>query len=615
MIHPALEILTGFAGWIFLFPLLFMLGSVVKPWLKESDPLMEGIYYTAFGLGILAHLIILMGTFHALKPVPILALLLILFAVRSPWISKWIQWIKTLASYFWEDRGLAARLCQGIFLVTWAVTAAGSFLPEIGNDALCYQLNLPKLFVAQASVHPLSFDLNSYAPILMNYLYTLGLLFHSVSIAKFFHWWTGFLLNFALMRIVHQKTQQKMTAVVLALLFWLTPTVINQMTTTAVDVASAFFMFLAFVLFQKGREDLGFRWQQYLLCGTLLGFSIGTKYLSLIGLFAFEFLFTLRWIQRPQAFRSYHAAAFTGGVLMGCGYWFVRNVILTGNPVYPYYTHVLGPAVLDFGKVYETIGYAKTLVNFLILPVLVTIHPGPVDIGHWMGPLYLGALPVGIYAWFRIPESRPYFIFSLIYVVLWFFLAQNIRFLLPMMPIYLVGVATGAAVLLQRKNAVYSVLKGGAFFFSLLLFPSALYHYRYQFLPLTGIWSWDSYLRKMERSIPAAEWVNRELPENAKILNAGEVRQFYFGRSMIRLRMLEAKPEFSALQTSEDLLQDLKSRGITHILDRHAETEGNDGGPLEAVLANPARAERLIQIPSENIREARYVYSIYKLRS
>ena len=161
---------------------------------------------------------------------------------------------------------------------------------------------------------------------------------------------------------------------------------------------------------------------------------------------------------------------------------------------------------------------------------------------------------------------------------------------------------------------------GVGFFCMLFLVGVGLYHYRVHLLALGQGWGTENFLTRLERTYPAAQWVNRNLPRDARIFTA-EVRQFYFDRDMIIDNSTFYHPgeDFGRL-TPEEFLIRLKHLGVTHVI-RILPEKGAKKSPdpkrlnLDALLRNTAAVSFLAEIPSQNIREKQYRYLIYELKS
>ncbi|MDD5672350.1 MAG: glycosyltransferase 87 family protein, partial [Candidatus Omnitrophica bacterium] len=332
---------TAVLGWLVLFPALYCAGSFFGPLLKEEDPLMRGVLKVACGLGLFAYFMVGIGTAGLLNVWFVIAFVLLVYGLRWHALGEFKSWLVSIRDRVFAKGGWFCFLCQTALVFSVLFAFGLCFLPEIANDALCYQLNLPKLFVQNRSTLPLVFDLNSYMPLLAQHGYAAGLLFHSVAMAKLFHFVAGLLLFLACFQVIYAETGRRVLALFFALMLWLTPTVINQVTTTYVDVTVALFTFLALHLFLRGLQ-LG-RSGIFLLSGLLFGLAVSTKLLAAMGGLPFAVLILLMFLRREhKAKMTGHAAAFAAGALLACGFWFVRNVWLVHNPVYPYFGEIFG---------------------------------------------------------------------------------------------------------------------------------------------------------------------------------------------------------------------------------------------------------------------------------
>jgi hypothetical protein len=154
-----------------------------------------------------------------------------------------------------------------------------------------------------------------------------------------------------------------------------------------------------------------------------------------------------------------------------------------------------------------------------------------------------------------------------------------------------------------------------------LLLGTGIYHYRIHLKALLQGWSDDLFLTRLERTYPAAQWMNRELPKNARIFVCSEIRQFYFDRPVTDAVSYYRVERYSDKLTPADLLERLKRLGITHILRVYplginkgtGKPAGLPYATLDALLKVPGTARLLKEIPSQNIREQRSNYKFYQL--
>ena len=137
---------------------------------------------------------------------------------------------------------------------------------------------------------------------------------------------------------------------------------------------------------------------------------------------------------------------------------------------------------------------------------------------------------------------------------------------------------------------------------------------------LSGIWSPKTFLRKLERSYPIASWININIPKDAKIFNAEEIRQFYIERDTVRESWFHVRRNYGEGKTPESLIRLLKSQGFTHVLRATPiETESRAAVQgrfdlLDRTLTQRHLAEQLVTMRSANIREGQYDYAVYRLK-
>lgn len=607
--------------WLVLLPALWASGSLAGARLRTSNPLFSGILTLGLGLGVYAYFLVLAGTLGWLKPVAVLFFLL-LFLIPG-WRTGLgvFRWLKDLLFFWGEPRGIFSRVCQFSLLGTLFFTAIFCFLPEIANDSLGIHLYLAKLFAKNASVAPSLYDLTSYRPLLMTVLYTTGLFFHNVAIAKLFHWFCGVLLISALAVKVDEVTKNRKLALFMGLMLWLTPTLMNQITTTYIDAGVSLFIFLGYCVVIDGFDDL--KKTNFFYGGLLIGLAVAIRSLALGAFLALMVMLGLRLLQQGSKKRVMIAGVCLAfGVLLTSAYWFLRDWIYTGNPVYPYLGSLFGNEELSYltRLYFQTMGPPKSLGAFLMIPWNITFKPQDFDYHHWIGPFYLSVLPVVGYAAFKIKKARTHLLFIFLSLIIWYFTGQEIRYLLPVFPVYLIVVAMGVCDLAN----VFSEKRWGTYFAKIVsylaivsLLSLTAYHYRYQFLPVFRMWSSAEYLPKMERTIPVADWVNANLPQTAKILSFDEPHLFYFDREVILDVEFHIRTHYKDQNSSAAMAAVLKEKGITHIWDADIQDPTLLGvpmhRPIELVLKDERLSRPLISLQSVNVLGRRSRYTLYAL--
>ena len=611
------EVLRTIASWLFIFPAVFSMGHQFRFLINAKDKIFQGVLYCAIGMACLSYAVVVLGSFGLLTPTVIWAFIVcvLLLCIRS--VRTWCLWLNAVFLDLTWVNTRQERFMSIVFLVSLLGLLPGVFSPEIGGDALCYQLNIPKMFLENKSTTPIFYDVNSYFPLLMNHLYLVGLATGGVMAAKFFHFFCGALLFLAIKAVVFEHTENRTIAYFSALVIWLTPLVYNMMSTTYIDIGFTLYSFLSLIIFVSALE--GADQKAFFLSGLLLGFALSVKYLgvmivlALLGPWLFEVFKTRRFVVMVRRFLLWIVGAIFGG-----GYWMVRNWWVSKNPFFPYFGSFFGTDVISFPK-FELLGVGNGVFHFFAVFWNLFYHPTAFGgFSDRIGLFYLLFLPFAVLAVIFLPRSRNYFIFAFCFLILWFKVGQASRYLLPVLPVFLVLEATGLQWVLRQARPVFKLLAMGLGS-ALLVFYLAVgfFHYRYTYLLFTNYWSPNEYLRRMERTVPIADWINRNLPRSVTILLEGEPRQFYIDRSIIRDGYLKYRTRYHKQKLDPVALDRFfKSQKITHILISDP-VSANEKEFVKSDLRNliDSPFSRLIQtVVSENIRETRFRYRLYELQ-
>jgi len=610
------EALKTFLGWVFLLPGFYLAGSVMARFFSETDSRLRGIFFVAGGWILLILWLIGAGCIGQLNVGAVLLFLGITFFVRRSLLPEFARWLREMARYPWLGGSLIDRALSVLFYVTVFFTAVFCFLPETANDALCYQLNVPKQFLWQGSLMPLAYDANSYMPMAMNLLYAVGLMIQSIGAAKIFHVLSGLFLTYTIALKIESFTGHARAARFSALMFWLAPVVVNEVTTTYLDVGVSFFLLIAFLWLQAGVQSE--RKTTFFLAGLAAGVTVAVKFSLLIAMPILCVTGVLPWLWPLRLKKLFgFGIIFMAGFTAGCGFWFGRNFILTGNPFFPYLGEVFGTIGFTNYATYMDIGIPKTVLNFIALPLHLVFNPEPFDRHYWVGPYFLISF-AAMCLCVRDRQTRPYLCFILLLTGAWFLTTHATRYLLPVLPFWYIASGCGLPALASafKKRGLSVLIKVCAAGFAVVLLAGGAWHHRMQYPVLAGLWTREAYLEKMERSFPAAQWVSRNLPADAKILNIEEIRQFYFERPLIRESILYFFTHYTDTKTPKEIREFLKQEGFTHVMKADGSSRGE---PLDRLgsfmksLESPQGFKKLGSVDSKNIRDSRMSYTFYQI--
>ena len=612
-----LKLLDGIFAWVIIFPAVFFCGRSFKRFFSIREKILCGIVLFALGMVCLSYGVVVLDFLGLLNRWVIWACLFSIVILRFQLFAELLDWLRAVWRSFEGPEHRSTTLLNVLFIVSFIFLLTGVASPETGGDALCYHLNLPKIFLKRGSLSPLYYDINSYFPLFFYNLYLIGLATGGVLTAKLFHFVCGLLLFFGVREVVHQTTKKASMAIFSALIVWLTPGIFNMLSTTYVDVALAFFIFVSLLMLINAfeQESSG----AYLLSGLLAGCAISIKYLGLLGIIALGGVWLFKLVGKKTNFN--HIGKFSlwvFGIIMGSGYWLLLSWYRTKNPFYPFYGELFGTDPIP-GLEYEKYGMGRSFMDFIQVYWNLFAHPEKFGgMSDQIGILYFLCLPFFIYGALRWKATRPYAVFALVFLVFWFVVCQASRYLFPVLPSFVIVSAAGLPTALRKLNPRLKdlVKTGGVLLLSSYLLVG-IYHYRYSVRLFLGFWTPKQYLLNLERTATIASWVNQHLSQASKILLEREIRQFYFNRPVIRDVALRYRTHYDQDQADVGSVHNfMKSEGITHILlsDLATERSGDREQTILRKFVSSRYAELIHTATSQNIREGQHIYKLYEVK-
>jgi len=453
----------------------------------------------------------------------------------------------------------ALLVALAAFVALWMLL--NSFTETYEFDSLEYHLGAPARYAHLGRITFLDGNVYSNFPFGVEMLYLHGLvlsgnLMEGVYVAKLIN------LMFALMGALAtyalgRKVADARIGFVAAVLFLTAPWVYD---TTAVGVyvtmGWTFYTTLAiYAIYVYVSENPANRTRRWLILGGLAaGFAVGAKYPGVV--------FVVIPLAVVVGAAMWHAAksfktALTAAVLFvclavaACAPWFVKNLVYTGNPVYPLmYDTFKGQQWDDFknarweqhhNRPNKTVGAALlgTVANDLTAPAIVAFFP-----------FLIIALKSG-------RRWGPLLAYGFVYAALWVLLTHRIeRFLVPVLPVAAVLGAIGFCSLEGSRLRRYAQ----AGLVVLLLLSFFLSYARQEEADAARFA--DHYLKDM------IDYVNG-MPKDTRVLAVGEARNYYFRPEFITYTVWDGNPldKFAAERGSSGELRDYLARErFTHIL-------------------------------------------------
>jgi hypothetical protein len=416
--------------------------------------------------------------------------------VRLP--LRWPKW----------ELALAALLCLYVLLDLVAAAA-----PISSPDALLYHAADPARFEQAHRIVEVPSNSSSYEPFTVEMLVLDGfLLWDSIQGA-----FAPLLLSFLSLAAVvgaSARLAGRSAALLAGSIFFAQPFMSWEATSVFVEPGLACMVALSgWNLASFARR--GDR-HALVLAGLFAGGAAGMKYLGVLVVLALGLGAALALRPRLDARAAVLFAAPAIAIALP---WYVKNAILTGNPLYPHVFGGLNPyAAAQLEETRRDFGFGRSLVDLVVLPFRLLADAEPFDAGQWISPLFILFAPLV----FLLPVARrvamAVWVAVGLYVLAWFFATQQARFLVPVMPALALLAALGIIALARRGSAgraVATISTAAALSVGL----AASLAYASQFAPVVvGSESKEDFLLDNAPYYAGIEWLNRRLGSEDRVL-------------------------------------------------------------------------------------------------
>ena len=464
---------TIFVGQPLLVAAIFLIAYLYGRRLTLSVPYRCTLERLAFsvtlGVGVIAYLVFFLGLFHLLywhvAAVVLLIGAVLCYPVWRTWPGEASRWMVIPIDF--PGTGKATAIGAVVILALMPAVLL-AFYPPTAFDATLYHLAAAKTYVEH---HALIFTPYLRFPVFPQHnqmLFALALLLGNDIGAQ--------LITFALMLTLaaaiiafgrrHFSTRAGIWA---AALFIGNPLILWLGASCYVDICLILNITLAVYGLYNWITTEERSW--LILSATFCGFAVVTKYPGLV----FLFLLTAAVLYAGLKKRKPGLVLlFVSAAVIAMAPWLIRNCYYTGNPIFPFFNKPIGalfgyrlwkPEYLE--GLYESgfngfngIGVGRTLSTLVKLPYYLAFEQrkfwGPAD----LSPAYLFLLPFLIYGAMKSVKVRWLVTLVLAFTVYWFYSIQDIRYLLPALPILTLAMAVSIDRLLDfvpllRKRLVF----------------------------------------------------------------------------------------------------------------------------------------------------------------
>jgi hypothetical protein len=549
-------------------------GAAIMRWALDTDRLEAEDIPVALltGAGVLAAGLAYLALMRLYRPWILVAILLVAAAAGLFQCRR----IRHVSAPKLESRVIAVAALIGLAALALVPVLAA---PPVMYDTLNYHLAFPSQWLKAGGFVEFPRHGFSYYPSSYGVLYGFALATVGAWGATAIHFWFGALAA-AVAAVLGRRLGGARTAVWAAACFVLTPAVLEVGTYASADLAVAAWggAAVASVLPLRGRE---WSTRSWIVGGLLLGCAVASKYLAGAVILVPWLVTAAVGVKRAGVVRS--LPAWAAAAALPVLPWAARNVVWTGNPVYPYLQAVfggpetgmsVGGEILKAGETAPgTAIWAAQTVGGLALRTVEPLRQGGLLGPHWLLLLLVAA---ALFAFNRTRSGHrsleaAMWTYTGIGLLAWGSLVQMARFLLPVL-VVAAPLAGAAAVFLTSRPRRLVRWSFSLLLLTILVWNSTMIATRQNIDRLgyaAGQISGREYLERWASYAPVLDHLNNELPPASRVLFVAEPRSLYVEPSVVVEDPFQVPllVELATHADSEgDLAQQLLAGGITHVL-------------------------------------------------
>ena len=463
-------------------------------------------------------------------------------------------------------------------------------------DSISYHLADPKLYLQAHRIYYIPWESHSNFAFTAEMWYLFGLMERGteggIPLAKLFHFTCGIGACLAVYAFGTRHLTAK-TGLLAAGILASTPLVLWEAGTAYADLAGTFFATLTLLAVANGMANRDERWLR--LGAVLMGLTLSTKATALgtVALLAVGLLFWWVRMQGQTPPRAVAKVAVWCLLALAVGSpWYIKSAVYTGNPVYPFYSHIfpshfwntsLGDAydasLAGFGvgvtakEIHSPTQAVLAPWNLMmyLLPGHLTQSPKPFNDVPTplaaLSPLLLAALFFPAFSRGASGTVKALGLYALLSFLLWFVTVEYVRYLLPALPAFcLLAAWVLARVWGTRWRSRHALAGLGLCSLVFTLYVGA--ELVWQQAPVVFGWqSRDDYITRGFPPYPAMQFINSRLPQSARVVFYGSPYGFYCDKPYLWGDAQHSTLiPYDTFQSAEDLRASLAKMGVTHLL-------------------------------------------------
>lgn len=471
----------------------------------------------------------------------------------------------------------------------------GALTPPAAQDALVHHLSFPKNLIKAGRLVEFPYDYFSYFPGGMELLFLYGMLVHSANVATLLHLTFGVATFLALLAGGRLLGMSRRARLIAGSAYLTIPTVWMEMTWAYIDLGLTFFVTLTMLALLRYRSEGRTEWLW--MSGFALGSALSVKYTALFIVLILPLLILIMLREQQQTSpRQVWSGLFVPMLiaLLCSGVWFARNIIFTGNPLFPFFLNLIPSHNVGWDAergqliMYGLARYGgedKTWIDYLLTFFKISLLARYGSFQYYdgvIGQFYLFTLPLLALARKVRIEVKYLLGFAITFYLFWVVSSQQIRYLLPALPALAMAISAADGWLVTKSedsnggrwrpvHRIVLALVMAIFLFNTGTIVRYFSEFKYGSL-FVGAIKKEDYLREKYDYYQFYEYINSQTPADSRIFLVCMSNQpYYLDRQYFGDAVFEDYTLVKIVKSSQDVAEiksKIKALGVTHILYR-----------------------------------------------
>lgn len=542
---------------------------------QTSTFLEEIVFSVGLGLGCFSYIVLGLGLSGLLYDFIFYIIFVGLLGIFYSELWYFLRMVFVRITTFNLKYTTFSLVCGFFLLLTFILGIILVLVPTITFDVLVYHLAVPEIYVKHHKIIYLPYNCFSNYTFNCEMLFTLGLLLKGDLLAKSIHFLFGVLSALSIYSLSRRYVSPK-TAFFSILTFCSMPLAIFVIPVAFNDFAITFYEILAVYSFINWYMNRASGW--LLVCGISCGLAISVKYFGgvcFVILALSILILEFRQVGILKAIKT--TVLFSFLVVLLNIPWLIKNLIFTGNPIFPLFYNIFG------GRNWSEFHHSRYLYemtrysighHFLLKPAVffydISFKWGGMDCGVKIpvGPIFIMILPF-IFFIRKFDFSIKYLcVFCGVFFLFWSYVCAVDRFSLPCF-VLLCIVVSYIIENCKFKKYLYLLL---VISLSWNLFNVSKIIYKNSYFMCLKKENSEKFL--LEKSIirdyyGVISYINHHLGPQSKILFIGETRSYYCQRDKLVSSQFDTNIILELICKSKDideLINKLKDLGVTHVV-------------------------------------------------